>query len=96
MERVTLATYPYVVVHVACRNCRRRGAYRLARLAERYGADSTLEELLTKITSDCSLGSNRTGRPGCRAAYFPDLDGPQRPPDRPHEPLRAIAGSSKR
>jgi hypothetical protein len=74
MDRQTLATYPHVVVRIACRNCKRRGSYRLARLAERYGADTTLQELLIKVTADCNLASNRTGRPGCRAAYFPDLD----------------------
>lgn len=79
MERETLATYPYVVVRIACRNCKRRGSYRLARLAERFGADTTLDEVLTRITADCNLASNRTGRPGCRAAYFPDLECPQRP-----------------
>jgi hypothetical protein len=31
----TLASFPYVTLRVACRNCRRRGSYRLARLAER-------------------------------------------------------------
>src|SRR5262245_9992485 len=77
MERETLATFPYVVVRIACRNCNRCGSYRLARLAERYGADTTLEAFLIRITADCYLASNRTGRPGCRAAYFPDLDWPQ-------------------
>ena len=83
MERETLATYPLVSVRIACRNCKRRGSYRLARLAERYGADTTLEDLLIKVTADCNLASNRTGRPGCRAAYFPDLDRSQ--PDLPRE-----------
>ena len=75
--------YPLVSVRIACRNCKRRGSYRLARLAERYGADTTLEDLLIKVTADCNLASNRTGRPGCRAAYFPDT----RPvePDLPRE-----------
>lgn len=95
MDRQTLANYPHVVVRIACRNCKRRGSYRLARLAERFGADTTLEALLIRVTADCYLASNRTGRPGCRAAYFPDLDWPQRPPDRPHEPLRVIAGGKR-
>jgi hypothetical protein len=90
MDRQTLATFPYVVVRIACRNCKRRGSYRLARLAERYGADTTLEELLIKVTADCNLASNRTGRPGCRAAYFPDLDRSQ--PDFPPEAVTRHCG----
>jgi hypothetical protein len=74
MSRDTLASYPFVTVRIACRNCKRRGRYRLARLAERFGADATLEEVLMTITADCNLAGNRTGRRGCRAAYFPDLD----------------------
>ena len=70
----TLATYPHVVVRIACRSCKRRGSYHLARLAERFGADMKLEALLRMVTADCYVASDRTGRPGCRAAYFPDLD----------------------
>jgi hypothetical protein len=88
----TLATFPCVTLRVACRNCRRRGSYRLARLAARYGADLTLDALLIKLTADCHLASNRTGRPGCLAAYFPDFEIPQCPSDERRQPLRVIAG----
>jgi hypothetical protein len=92
----TLASYPYVVVYVACRNCRRRGSYRLARLTARYGADLSLDALLVKFTADCHLASNRTGRPGCHAPYFPDFEVPQRPADEPRQPLRVItSGKAK-
>jgi hypothetical protein len=91
MRGETLAVYPYVAVRVACHNCRRRGVYRLARLAERLGADATLNEVLMRITADCHLASNRTGRPGCRVAYFPDLEqADTAPPQR--APLRVILG----
>jgi hypothetical protein len=92
----TLASFPYVTLRVACGNCRRRGSYRLARLAARYGADLTLDELLIKLTADFHLASNRTGRPGCRAAYFPDFEIPQRPSDEPRQPLRVIAGGERK
>ncbi|QTL01887.1 hypothetical protein J5J86_13840 [Aquabacter sp. L1I39] len=45
----TLADYPYVVVRIECGLCGRRGRYRLARLAERFGADTSLEDLLDQI-----------------------------------------------
>ncbi|HEY1243907.1 MAG TPA: hypothetical protein VGF29_03655 [Hyphomicrobiaceae bacterium] len=71
----TLATYPHVVIRIACRRCKRRGSYRLARLAERYGANTTIEALLRTVRRIVA-SSDRTGRLGCRAAYFPDLDWP--------------------
>ena len=37
----TLAGFPYVLVRIACYHCDRRGAYRLARLASKYGAEIT-------------------------------------------------------
>src|SRR5262245_12654616 len=91
MERETLATYPHVVVRIACRNCKRRGRYRLARLAERYGADMSLEALLRTVTANCHVASDRTGKSGCRGAYFPDLPAE----DRRREPLRVIAGGRR-
>ena len=35
-----LREYPYIVVRFACRECPRMGRYRLAVLAERFGADA--------------------------------------------------------
>lgn len=35
-----LRDYPYIVVRFACRGCPRMGRYRLAVLAERFGADA--------------------------------------------------------
>jgi hypothetical protein len=73
-ERQTLARYPYPVVRVACRYCDRRGQYRLERLIELYGRDTTFEQLLTALSADCTRASDRTSRPGCRGAYLPDLE----------------------
>jgi len=74
MKRETLARYPYPVVRVACRYCKRRGRYRLESLVATYGPDTTFEELLTRLSADCARSSNRTNRPGCRGAYLPDLE----------------------
>jgi hypothetical protein len=35
-----LRNYPYIVLRIACRECPRIGRYRLAVLAERFGADA--------------------------------------------------------
>lgn len=74
MERDTLARYPYPILRVACRYCKRRGRYHLDRLIETYGRETTLEQLLTRLSADCARSSNRTNRPGCRGAYLPDLE----------------------
>lgn len=92
MSRDTLATYAFVTVRVACRNCKRRGVYRLARLAERFGADATLDNVLITITADCNLATNRTNRRGCRAAYFPGIVPTSLPEPPPRAPLRIILG----
>jgi hypothetical protein len=73
-DRETLARYPYPIVRVACRYCKRRGRYRLDRLVEVYGPLTTFEQLLTRLSADCALSSNRTNRAGCRGAYLPDLE----------------------
>jgi len=49
----TLVGYPYVVVRIGCDFCGRKGGYRLARLAAKFGAEITLGELLKRITADC-------------------------------------------
>jgi hypothetical protein len=41
-----LRDYPYIVVRLACRECPRMGRYRLAVLAERFGADADLATVL--------------------------------------------------
>ncbi|MFE1603310.1 hypothetical protein [Methylobacterium sp. ID0610] len=83
-----LAQYPYVIVRVACGMCAsRRGSYRLARLAERFGADTPLERVLEGIAADCPYPPPDKVRgnqyhPRCHA-YFPDLVEAPRPPDLP-------------
>ena len=79
-----LAYFPYVLVRIRCVHCSRRGAYRLARLAAKYGPEITLDALLAKLTADCEY-SSRAHHPFRRIceARFVDLDPPRRPPDLP-------------
>jgi hypothetical protein len=86
----TLSGYPYVIVRLACTECSRTGSYRLARLAEKYGAQIDMLQLLEFLAGDCRYW----GRPrhpihkGC-GAYFCDLES-GKPPDLPGPRLRAV------
>ena len=42
-DREILAYYPYVVVRVGCDRCDRKGAFRLARLAAKFGPNISLD-----------------------------------------------------
>lgn len=88
-----LRDYPYVVVRFACRDCPRIGRYRLAVLAEKFGAEAAMADVLEAIASSCPRTRER--HPGRRCqAYLPDLTEPT-PPDLPaaaERRLRLIAG----
>ena len=85
-----LSSYPYVVVRIACRRCTRKGSYRLARLAAKYGAEIPMMELLAHLAGDCAIWDARhPGVPRC-GAYFVDLEFPAPPPDRPTEGMRRL------
>jgi hypothetical protein len=87
-----LVGYPFVVVRVGCDLCTRKGAYRLARLAAKFGPEISLPELLARLTFDCAFRHPRhPGQGQCRARFI-DLDPPMRPPDNPAVGLRLIAG----
>ena len=93
-----LKDYPYVVVRFACRDCPRLGRYRLAVLAERFGADADLEDVVLAAVS-ASCPRRHGSHPGCRCrAYYLDLP-PSRPPDLPNAPetvkLRVIEGGRR-
>jgi hypothetical protein len=51
-NRDCLALYPFVVVRIACRVCSRRGSYRLARLAAKYGPEISLRDVIDRFSSD--------------------------------------------
>jgi hypothetical protein len=71
-----LRDYPYVVVRFARRDCPRLGRYRLAVLAERFGAEMAMADVLDAIAGACPR--NRERHPGRRCqAYLPDLVDPR-------------------
>jgi hypothetical protein len=83
-DRDRLAFYPFVVVRIACRVCSRNGAYRLARLAAKFGPEISLRDLLDRFSYDCLWRAEAHGKRGVSACgvYLPDLDHP-RPPHFP-------------
>jgi hypothetical protein len=73
-------SYPWIIVRIACRRCDRRGSYRLARLAARFGADVAMPELLKAISADCYYRKPRHPISGECQAYFLDLEKDAPPP----------------
>jgi hypothetical protein len=83
-DREILAYYPYVVVRLGCDRCTRKGAFRLARLAGKFGPDITLDRLIAKlVAAECPFW--RTSHPyhGTCHARLVDLDGLREVPDLP-------------
>ena len=70
-----LSDYPWVVVNLSCKLCARRGRYRLARLAARYGPEQSLDGLLADLAHTCPYwrSNPRKYDPRC-GARFEDLD----------------------
>jgi hypothetical protein len=66
-NRDCLAHYPFVVVRIACRVCSRRGSYRLARLAAKFGPEISLRDLTDHFSYDCLWRAEARSR----AAYTP-------------------------
>ena len=83
-----LVDYPWVVVRIECVLCPRKGCYRLARLAARYGPEQSLDGLLADIAHDCPWWRTnpRKYEPRC-GARFVDLERNLPPPDDPDAPL---------
>ena len=72
----------------------RSGQSRLARLADKYGCMTSLDELVERMTRDCPWRSDKAlDRRGC-GIYLPDLP-PRVPPDLPSRPLRMVAGGKR-
>ena len=81
-----LSDFPWVIVRVDCPLCpHRKGQYRLARLAEKYGADIQLCDLMDRIAFDCPRKWLPWERPSdqydskCKAR-FTDMEITSRPP----------------
>lgn len=92
----TLRDYPYVIVRFACHDCPRMGRYRLAVLAERFGADAGLQMVLETISASCPRSVDRHPNRRCKA-YYPDI-GSDRPPDVPlsgGQRLRIVSGGKE-
>ena len=69
-----LVDFPYVLVRLRCDLCRRAGAYRLVRLAVKFGSEILLDDLLLRLSADCpwrtihaGVGAERIS-PTCRRA----------------------------
>ena len=82
-----LSEYPHVIVRIGCSRCARKGQYRLARLAERYGSEIEMAKLLSHLAGDCKFRDTRQGSADFCGAFFPYMIGPQSP-DRPSGPMR--------
>ena len=83
-DRDRLALYPFVVVRIGCRQCSRKGAYRLARLAAKFGPEITLRDLTNRFSYDCmwrAEARSKKGKSAC-GVYLPDLEH-KRSPDLP-------------
>ena len=82
-----LSAFPYVLVRIGCAQCQREGAYRLARLAAKFGAEANLDTVLNSLSKDCPWRTERRwGKRGppdkkCEACFI-DLQ-TNRPPDLP-------------
>jgi hypothetical protein len=90
-----LSDFPWVFVRVGCNLCNRKGEYRLARLAAKYGPEISLDDLIDRIAYDCpwrrhpKQRSAGTYDPACGAHYL-DLNRPTRPPDLPPSKRKLI------
>lgn len=65
----TLATYPFDDVRIGCEACGREGRYRRSRLIERLGADTSMPDVLGRITADCPR-RRAFSPPSCEAIYL--------------------------
>jgi hypothetical protein len=83
-----LVDYPWVLGRLRCDVCKRAGAYRLARLAVKFGAEILLDDLIVRLSADCRWRDEPRG--GC-GARFSDLPS-SRPPDMPRRAMRVVAG----
>jgi hypothetical protein len=83
-DRDRLAFYPFVVVRIACRVCTRSGSYRLARLAAKYGPETSMRDLTEPFSYNRvwrAEARSKKSKSAC-GIYLPDLEH-KRPPDLP-------------
>jgi hypothetical protein len=96
MDHGTLLNYPYVVMRLACRFCTRAGAYRLARLAVKFGPEARTDEVVLRLAADCPhWKANKRWPEGC-GVFLPDLEAPRQLPDDPGaRVMRVIEGGKQ-
>jgi len=65
---LTIADHPTDPIEIDCQKCGRHGRYKKATLAEKYGVDVLLPDLIGLLASDCK-NQGRLGNQGCGAIY---------------------------
>mgnify|MGYP006945457595 CR=1 FL=1 len=68
----SLEFYPWIIVRFRCTKCRRYGDARLAKLAEKFGAGETIEELIVRFHATCPGRTPRSARSIQRPCRCPD------------------------
>ena len=91
-----LVDYPFIVVRFRCDICHRSGQSRLARLADKHGCLTTMDQLCDRITRDCPWRKDRAAVVAGCGIYLPDLRRLPVPPDLPPGmvPLRIVKKAS--
>jgi hypothetical protein len=66
---LTVASYPFDPIKIACRKCSRSGRYKRGTLVEMFGADQVMPEVLSRLAA-CDKRGNASDP--CQVIY-PDL-----------------------
>lgn len=97
-----LSGFPYVTVRLTCSLCPRRGRYRLARLAQRFGAEAEMQDVVRELSADCPWQRAKWDKRPPRkytARCMAQLEDCTLPPDEPtelrRERLVALDGGKK-
>ena len=85
-----LSNYPWVVVRLRCNQCNRRGRYRLAKLAQFFGAEELMDNVLYELSKDCRYQrppGTRLSKYGmrCHAEICDSPEASARPRDEPSD-----------
>jgi hypothetical protein len=76
---LTIATFPGQVIEISCTRCGRKGVHAKARMARVHGDDTSIPELIRRLSQDCAFRKN-AGEAYCRAAVrYPGTPLPIRP-----------------
>jgi hypothetical protein len=63
---LTIASFPGQVIEISCSRCGRRSVHAKARLARVYGDTISIEDLIGRLTGNCSI--RQTAREGAHCA----------------------------